>query len=139
MWKTEHTHDSDAAPEAVYALWADVEGWPAWDASLIATTLAGPFAAGTTGTLHPQGMPEPIAFRLTAVEPGAGFADQTRLGPLALRFQHQVEPRADGSRIVVSIEAEGPEADRIGPAVAEDLPESVAALAEAALRAGQPA
>jgi len=139
MWKTEHTHDSDAAPEAVYALWADVEGWPAWDASLIGTTLAGPFAAGTTGTLHPQGMPEPIAFRLTAVEPGAGFADETRLGPLALRFRHRVEPRADGSRIVVSIEAEGPEADRIGPAVAEDLPESVAALAEAALRAGQPA
>jgi hypothetical protein len=139
MWKTEHTHDTAAAPEAVFALWADVEGWPAWDASLIATTLDGPFAAGSTGTLHPQGMPEPIAFRLTAVEPGAGFADETRLGPLVLRFEHRVEPRADGSRIAVSIEADGPDAEQIGPAVAEDLPESVAALAEAALRAGQPA
>jgi hypothetical protein len=109
---------------AVFALWADVEAWPAWDASLIATTLDGPFAAGTTGTLHPQGMPEPIA----------GFADETRLGPLVLRFQHRAEPRGAGSRIVVSIEAEGPDADQIGPAVAEDLPESVAALAEAALR-----
>ena len=139
MWKTEHTHDSAAAPDAVYALWADVEGWPAWDASLIATTLAGPFAAGTRGTLHPQGMPEPIAFELTAVEPGAGFADETRLGPLALRFRHRVEPRGAGSRIVVSVEADGPGADSIGPAVAEDLPESVAALAGAAMRAGQPA
>jgi Polyketide cyclase / dehydrase and lipid transport len=139
MWRTEHTHDSDAAPEAVFALWADVEGWPSWDASLSATTLDGPFAAGTTGTLHPQGMPEPIAFRLTAVEPGAGFADETRLGPLALRFEHRVEPHEWGSRIVVSIEAEGPDADQFGPAVAEDLPESVAALAEAALRSAQPA
>ena len=139
MWRTEHTHDTAAAPEAVYALWADVEGWPAWDASLIAASLAGPFAAGTTGTLHPEGMPEPLAFRLTAVEPGAGFADETRLGPLALRFRHRVEPRGAGSRIVVSVEAEGPDADRIGPAVAEDLPESVAALAEAAMRARQPA
>jgi len=139
MWKTEHTHESAAAPEAVFALWADVEGWPGWDASLIATTLAGPFAAGTTGTLHPQGMPEPIAFELTAVEPGAGFADETRLGPLVLRFSHRVEARPGGSRIVVSIEADGPDAEQIGPAVAEDLPESVAALADAAIRAGQPA
>jgi len=139
MWKTEHTHDGDAAPEAVFALWADVEGWPAWDASLIATTLDGPFAAGSAGTLHPQGMPEPIAFELTAVEPGVGFADETRLGPLVLRFRHRVERRGNGSRIVVSIEADGPDAEQVGPAVAEDLPESVAALAEAALGAEQPA
>jgi len=137
MWKTEHAHESSAAPEAVFALWADVEGWPSWDASLIATTLAGPFAAGTTGTLHPQGMPEPIAFTVTAVEAGAGFSDETWLGPLVLRFSHRVEPRPGGSRIVVEIEADGPDADQIGPAVAEDLPESVAALAAAAMRAGQ--
>ena len=137
MWKTEHTHESVAAPEAVFALWADVEGWPAWDASLIATTLDGPFAAGTTGTLHPQGMPGPIAFEITAVEPGAGFADETRLGPLVLRFRHRVEGRPGGSRIVVSIEAEGLDAEQVGPAVAEDLPESVAALAGAAMRVGQ--
>lgn len=139
MWKTEHTHESAAAPEAVFALWVDVERWPSWDASLIATTLNGPFAAGTTGTLHPQGMPEPIAFTLTAVEAGAGFADETRLGPLVLRFDHRVELRPGGSCIVVSIEAEGPDAEQIGPAVAEDLPESAAALADAAIRAGQPA
>ena len=98
MWHTEHAHDTPASPEAVFALWADVEGWPAWDASLVATTLEGPFAAGTAGTLHPQGMPEPIAFVITAVEQGAGFADETRLGPLHLRFRHRVERRGDGSR-----------------------------------------
>ena len=132
MWHTEHTHDTPASPEAVFALWADVEGWPAWDASLVATTLDGPFAAGSTGTLHPQGMPEPIAFTITAVEEGSGFADETRLGPLVLRFRHRVEPRGEGARIVVEIEAEGPDADQVGPAVAADLPESVAALAAAA-------
>ena len=139
MWKTEHTHESAAAPEAIFARWADVEGWPSWDASLITTTLAGPFAAGTTGTLHPLGMPEPVAFTLTGVEDGAGFSDETRLGPLVLRFDHRVEPRPGGSRIVVSIEADGPDAEQVGSAVAEDLPESVAALAAAAMPAGQPA
>ncbi len=132
MWNTEHTHDTPASPEAVFALWADVEGWPAWDASLVATTLDGPFAAGSTGTLHPQGMPEPIAFTITAVEEGTGFADETRLGPLVLRFRHRVEPRGEGARIVVEIDADGPDADQVGPAVAADLPESVAALAAAA-------
>jgi hypothetical protein len=132
MWHTEHTHDTPASPEAVFALWADVEGWPAWDASLVATTLDGPFAAGTAGTLHPQGMPEPIAFTITAVDDGAGFADETRLGRLTLRFRHRVDSRERGSRIVVTVEAEGPDADQIGPAVAADLPESVAALAAAA-------
>jgi hypothetical protein len=132
MWMTEHTHDTPASPEAVFALWADVEGWPAWDASLVATTISGPFAAGTAGTLHPQGMPEPIAFVITAVDEGAGFADETRLGPLQLRFRHRVEARAGGSRIIVAVEAEGPDSDQVGPAVAADLPESVAALAAAA-------
>jgi hypothetical protein len=132
MWHTEHTHDTPASPEAVFALWADVESWPAWDASLVATTLDGPFAAGTAGTLHPQGMPEPIAFVITSVDDGAGFADETRLGPLALRFRHRVEPRGEGARIVVTVEADGPDADQVGPAVADDLPEGVAALAAAA-------
>jgi hypothetical protein len=89
MWQTQHTHDTPAAPEHVLALWADVENWPAWDASLIATTLDGP------------------------------------TGP--------------GSRIVVTIEAEGPDADTIDPAVASDLPESVAALAAAAEARALPA
>ncbi len=132
MWQTEHTHDTSAAPDRVFALWTDVERWPTWDASLVATTLAGPFAAGTTGTLHPDGMPEPIAFVITAVEDGAGFADETRLGPLALRFGHRVQRHGAGSRIVVTVEADGPDAETIGPAVAADLPESVAALAAAA-------
>ena len=132
MWQTEHTHDTSAAAEHAFALWADVERWPIWDASLLAATLDGPFAAGTAGTLHPEGMPEPIAFVITAVDDGAGFADETRLGPLALRFSHRVQRHGAGCRILVTVEAEGPDADRVGPAVAADLPESVAALAAAA-------
>jgi Polyketide cyclase / dehydrase and lipid transport len=139
VWETDHTLETEASPEAVFAVWADVEGWPGWDASLVATTLDGPFAAGTTGTLHPQGMPEPVAFTITAVDEGAGFADETRLGPLVLRFTHRAEPHFGGARITVTIAAEGPDADQVGPAVAADLPESVAALAAAALGRTLPA
>jgi Polyketide cyclase / dehydrase and lipid transport len=138
-WTTEYEHETTAPAESVFALWADVLGWPEWDASLIATTVDGPFAAGTTGTLHPEGLPEPLPFTITAVEDGRGFADETRLGELALRFRHRVEPTSAGSRITVTVEASGPGADEVGPAVAADLPESVAALAAAAERRTLPA
>jgi hypothetical protein len=55
------------------------------------------------------------------------------------RFRHRVERHGGGSRIVVTVEAEGPDADTIGPAVASDLPESVAALAAAAEAQALPA
>jgi hypothetical protein len=74
----------------VLAVWTDVTGWPNWDTSLAGATIDGPFAAGTTGTLQPVESPEPIPFTLTSVQPGSGFADETRLGPLVLRFHHQV-------------------------------------------------
>jgi hypothetical protein len=132
MWSTEHDRRTDATPEDVFAVWADVPGWPTWDHSLISTTLDGTFAAGTTGTLHPEGAPSPIPFTITAVEPGRGFEDETMLGPLALRFSHQVQPDGDGARITVRIEAEGPDEAQFGPMVAADLPESLEALAGAA-------
>jgi hypothetical protein len=134
MWSIEHERRTEATPSDVFALWADVERWPSWDASLVSTTLDGAFAAGATGTLHPRGAPEPIAFTITAVHPGNGFADETFLGPLALRFAHRVVSDGAGARICVRVEAEGPEEEQFGPMVAADLPESLDALAEAAER-----
>ncbi len=77
MWSIEHEHVTSASPDRVFDLWANVAGWPAWDGSLIATTLDGPFAAGSRGILHPHGAPEPLPFTITSVEPGRGFADET--------------------------------------------------------------
>ena len=133
MWQTEHRHETTARPEAVWELWEDVPGWPRWDTSLEETTLAGPFEVGVTGTLRPSGAPEAFPFTVTAITPGVGFADETALGPLVLRFSHQVVASASGSTITVRVEAEGPGAEEVGPAVAADMPESVAALAAAAV------
>jgi hypothetical protein len=57
MWQTEHTHDTPAAPEHVFALWADVEGWPAWDVSLLATTLDRPSPSGRPAPCTRRGCP----------------------------------------------------------------------------------
>lgn len=133
MWSTEHRQRTSASPTAVMAVWHDVAGWPRWDASLVATTLDGPFTVGATGTLHPVGMPAPLPFTLTSVDTD-GFCDETALDGLVLRFVHRVEPDGDGALVTVRVDADGPDEEQVGPAVAEDLPESLVALAAEAER-----
>jgi len=132
MWSTERSQETSAAPDEVFAVWADVAAWPTWDPSLRSATLSGSFEAGASGTLHPDGAPEPLPFTLVDVEPGRGFTDETPLGPTVLRFAHRVDPADLGSRVTLRIEAEGPDEDEVGPMVAADLPESVEALIAAA-------
>lgn len=133
-WTTSAHHDTSASPETVFAVWQDVTNWPAWDQSLVAATLDGAFAAGVTGTIHPAGFPEPLPMTITAVEPGCGFTDATPLGELTLTFGHLVAPADGGARITVTVTVDGPGADEMGPNVADDLPESLAALAAEAER-----
>jgi Polyketide cyclase / dehydrase and lipid transport len=132
MWSFEGEHTTSALPEDVFAVWADVANWPTWDASLAATTLDGAFAAGTHGTLHPEGAPEPLAFQITSVDEGVGFADETHLGPTALRFIHRAESIGDTTRITLRVEVEGPDEAEIGEMVTSDLAEGLAGLAAAA-------
>src|SRR5438128_2250149 len=91
----EHTVETSAGPEAVWALWADVASWSSWDASVISSGLDGPFEVGGTGTMEIEG-PGAIPFVLVEVEPGVSFLDETVLGKVVLRFGHRVEPRDEG-------------------------------------------
>ena len=67
----EHTGSiSTTAPAAaVWALWSDTASWPDWDPSVLAVSLAGPFEAGTTGTMTLAG-PFEVPVSLEVVEPG---------------------------------------------------------------------
>ncbi|HWQ11138.1 MAG TPA: SRPBCC family protein, partial [Holophaga sp.] len=51
MWGTEHTVETTAAPEAVWARWQAMETWPEWDEDLTAASLDGPWQAGSRITL----------------------------------------------------------------------------------------
>ena len=135
MWSLEQSVVTPAPAAAVFALWADVPSWPSWDTSLIATTFDGPFAAGSAGTLHPEGAPGPLPFVITAVDPGAGFTDETPFGEVLLRFVHRAEPVEGGTRVTLRVEVEGPGAQEVGEMVTSDLPDALAALTAAAERA----
>jgi hypothetical protein len=138
MWTYEHSIETDAAAEAVYALYADVPNWTRWDAGIVEVTIDGPFAAGTTGTLTPEGQGA-LPYTLIEVRPGRGFADETAFGDITLRFDHNLEPlAAGGTRITHGVTVTGPGAEEVGPMVVADLPQAMEALARLALESTTP-
>lgn len=139
MYTFEHTVETTASAEAVWALYADVNAWLRWDRGLDAIELDGPFEAGVAGRITPTGM-DTMPFVLTRVEPGRGFDDETPAMGHVLRFIHVIEPTTSGgARVTHRVEIEGPAAEEMGPMVTGDTPEAVAALvalAEAAEASG---
>src|SRR6266496_2920081 len=121
MWTTEHSIETTAAPEAIWCLWAEVSGWPDWNADLERAELSGPFAAPSTITMTSHGQ-EPIELRIAeAVEPEM-FVDEADLGDVVVRTIHRIE-RLDGDmvRVVYGMEITGPAADTIGPQIGPEI------------------
>ena len=138
MWASEHSIETTAAPGAIWRLWADVAGWPEWNADLEHATLSGPFAAGSTITMTPHEQ-EPIELRIAeALEPEA-FVDEAHFMEVVVRTIHRIE-RLDGDRIrvIYRMDITGPAADtlgpQIGPEISADFPQVLAALVERAER-----
>jgi hypothetical protein len=136
MWASEHNAETSAAPEAIWRLWADVAGWPAWNGDIERIELTGPFAAGSRILMTPIGQ-EPIELRIAeAVEPEF-FVDEAEMGEIVVRTMHRVERLGpDRAQVTYRMEITGPAADtagpQIGPEISADFPETLAALVERA-------
>lgn len=131
-WHTEHSTETTASPERIWALFRDVPGWKTWNAGIEEISLEGPFASGTWMTMRPPGQ-DPLRTQLIEVREGACFVDETRLGDLVVTVTHRIEQVATGrTRIVYAVDAAGPDADQVGPAVAGDFPQVLAALVQRA-------
>jgi Polyketide cyclase / dehydrase and lipid transport len=136
MWSTEHSIETGAAPEQVWALWADVPRWPEWNGDIERIELVGPFAAGSRIVMTPIGQ-EPIELRVAeAAEPGL-FVDEADFGDVVVRTTHRVQRvRGDRSEITYRMEITGPQAEtigpQIGPEISGDFPQTLAALVKRA-------
>jgi Polyketide cyclase / dehydrase and lipid transport len=132
MWTTEHSVETSAAPEAIWRLWADVPGWPAWNGDIERIELHGPFAAGARIVMTPIGE-EPVDLRIAETVEPERFVDEADLGDVLVRTIHRVE-RLDGehARVTYRMEITGPAADslgpQIGPEISGDFPRMLAAL-----------
>ena len=107
MWHAEHTLDTTAQPERVWAQLAQVDHWPLWDPGLAWAELPGGFAAGAQGTMkfRSEG---PKTFLLAAVAEPYGFTALTRLPLAEIRHIHSQETSEMGTRMTHRIEFRGP-------------------------------
>lgn len=135
MWEYEHTVETTAPPEAVWARYEDVANWGTWDSSVQEATLHGPFAEGSEVTLRPVGQ-DPVTFTIAELKRLELFIDETALPGANLRFIHRLAVTGTGTSITHRVEIDGPAAGefgpRLGPAVTADIPEAMAGLAKLA-------
>lgn len=98
-WDYAPSIDIAAPPAAVWARYTDTASWPTWKHQVSRVELDGPFAAGTTGRLTPDDRPA-MPFRLSRVEPGAGYTSETEVVPGGiLTIEHALEAIDSGTRV----------------------------------------
>ena len=131
-WRGEYGIETSATADTIWRIFMDVPGWKTWNAGIEHIALDGPFSTGTWFTMKPPGE-EPLRSKLVEVRENACFVDETRIGDLAITVAHRLESLGAGrTRITYAVEAVGPDAAEIGPAVASDFPEVLAALVKLA-------
>jgi uncharacterized protein YndB with AHSA1/START domain len=128
MWTTERSVEADVEPARIWAAWADVRRWPEWNGDIERVELRGPFAPGSTVAMTPRGQ-DPVELRLAEVVDGERFVDEAEVAGTVVRTTHRIERLGDDrARVVYRLEASGPAAEAIGPAISSDFDEVLHAL-----------
>ncbi|MDN3357142.1 SRPBCC family protein [Actinomadura sp. DC4] len=94
-------NDIDAAPEAVWAVLADVERWPEWTKSMISVRRLedGPFGSGSKARVRQPRLPA-ATYTVTEYEPGRAFDWAAKSPGVTVTGGHYVDPRGDGRATV---------------------------------------
>lgn len=134
MWTTEHSIETNVGADAIWRAWADVEAWGQWNEDIEQVELTGLFATGSTIAMTPKGQ-DPVLLRIADVIVGEQFIDEAEVAGTVVRTMHRIEA-LDGHRIrvVYRLEASGPAAEEIGPAISADFDDTLRALVEHAGR-----
>ena len=140
MWSTEYSAQTDAAPEAVWAVLRDLHSGPRLSDRSDAFELHGPFAAGTEISVTPQGQDTFRAVIIELDEPRV-YADRTEFGGLVLTFWHTLAALpGGGTKVTHGLQIDGPSADQAGPEleprISADFPVAMQDLFAAARERG---
>jgi hypothetical protein len=92
----------------VWPVMVDVERWPEWTASIsrVVPLSAGPLRVGSCVRIHQPNLP-PAFWRVTELEPGAGFTWVSVAPGVRVTARHTVDAIVTGSRVTLSIQYEG--------------------------------
>ncbi|MCA2978526.1 MAG: SRPBCC family protein [Myxococcaceae bacterium] len=113
MFQKDFSSISTATPETLWPHYADVSRWKVWDEAVEQVTLAGAFAVGSRGTLKMHGRPA-LDFTLTEVTPNVSFSDETKVGPMTVRFTHTLQRLTGGTKVTHRVTIDGPGAETLG-------------------------
>jgi hypothetical protein len=132
MWEAEHSVEADVTAAAIWEVWTDVEHWGEWNSDIAGIEIDGPFEVGSTITMT-LGDGNAVMLRLAEVTPGEAFVDVADMGGALITTTHRIESLGeDRVRVVFRTEIDSPAAaemgPKIGPAITDDFPETIAAL-----------
>jgi Polyketide cyclase / dehydrase and lipid transport len=132
MWSTEFSQNTEVAPEALWPLLQDVNGWGAWNDGIEAIALDGPLGVGATFQMKPPGE-DAVTSTIAELQENRLLTDVTDLGDLVIRVAHRLDPLPSGGTVVTyRVEVTGPAADNIGEevgtSISADFPQVIAAL-----------
>ena len=107
MWHAEHTLDTTAQPERIWAQMQQVANWPQWDTGLTSAELPGAFSPGAQGTMKFL-RDRPKSFLLATVVAQKGFTALMKFPLAEVRHIHTQETCEIGTRVTHRIEISGP-------------------------------
>jgi Polyketide cyclase / dehydrase and lipid transport len=121
-WRTEHSVETAASLDFVWAYMSNVANWDDPPAQF---SLEGPFADGSVGTTRMPGQP-PRRWRLRDVIPHESYTIEFPLDRATMHFQWSFEPLADGrTRLTQHVALMGENAATFLPTVQETFASSL--------------
>src|SRR5689334_20293915 len=98
-WSRTYSVDTNASTRSLWNLLSDMARWPEWNAGVRAIRAEGPFQKGTWFSMTlPDG--DVIRTQLVDVVELSRFVDETRVGDVIVRVDHQVRELANDTRRV---------------------------------------
>ena len=121
----------NASPEAIFAIYKDVEGWSKWDPDTKEASLDGQFAIGTTGKLVPT-KGRGVTMRVTELTPDRSFTVEACIPLFNMKFDHELAPDGMATRAIHRVTFSGPLTFLlgriVGKQVREGLPKTMLSL-----------
>ncbi len=108
MWIREHQQlVKDIKKETIWALWKDINHWPAWHDDLEYCRLNGEFAVGNFFMLKPQNAPA-VKIMIIEMEEGKSFTDCTKFFGAQMIDTHSMEETSEGLLLKNKLVVQGP-------------------------------
>ena len=118
--QVEHSVHVKAAPERLFALYADVTHWNRWDPDTKASSIHGPFQTGTSGSLTPtKGNTVPML--LTSVIQNRSFTAEVKIPLFRMVFEHELLPAQGVTKVIHRVTFSGALSFLLGRVIGSQL------------------